>query len=146
MKTLRGLLQTAVAAAVLGGGGQALADHGGGGHGRDFGGRQEYGHRDGGREWRGYHREHGGGWQAVPFPFPFLPVPVPRILLPPVPSVRVLLPPVPCATVERARVILNVNGCRRIAQPMVHGCAAAVEVRVGIGLPWVVVGTHPSIW
>ena len=150
MKTLTRLMQTVAVAAALGCGNGALADHSGGGPGRGFGGRPEHGRRDDRIERRGGHGDHGeygghgGGYlRAVPFPF----LPLPRLFVPPpLPPVRVLLPPPPVEPVCRPRVVLNVNDCRRIAQPMVHGHAAVIEVRVGIGRPWVVIGEHPSIW
>ena len=74
-----------------------------------------------------------------------VPPPAPIVVAAPVRYVPVVAP-APVVAPCRARVVHYVHDHRRIAQPMVHGAAAVVEVRAGEGYPWVVVGPYPSIW
>ena len=54
--------------------------------------------------------------------------------------------PAPVVPVRRARVVHYLHAHQRIAQPMVRGATAVMEVRRNEAYPWVVVSEHPSIW
>jgi hypothetical protein len=54
--------------------------------------------------------------------------------------------PAPVVPARRARVVHYLHAHQRIAQPMVHGATAVMEVRRNEAYPWVVVSEHPSIW